>query len=225
MRRGTLNGASIDAQCATRSRSPISAPSRASLRRRLHRLAEERVGNAVRGGAFDRGVRLERAFHLAAKDVLAADDDDVLDAIDDAEPPVRVHRRRWSPVQEPTPRREFRRRVRVDGSQYPSNSAEPRTTTSPISSPSCATETSGGSAEASYDVAEVSSSGVDSSSSSGASVLRATSTSIAASSSAATRPARAKSSALSSTDVLLAMASSKGRRRLVHTRPPISVMP
>ena len=78
-------------------------------RRRLHRLAEERVWNAVRGGAFDRGVRLERAFHLAAKDVLAADDDDVLDAIDDAEPPVRVHRRRVARA-EPTPRREFRRR-------------------------------------------------------------------------------------------------------------------
>ena len=78
-------------------------------RRRLDRLAEERIGNAVRRRAFDRGVRLERAFHLAAEDVLAADDDDVLDAIDDAEPPVRVHRRRVARA-EPTPRREFRRR-------------------------------------------------------------------------------------------------------------------
>ena len=195
-------------------------------RRRLDRLAEERIGNAVRRRAFDRGVRLERAFHLTAEHVLAADDDDVLDAIDDAEPPVRVHRRRVARA-EPTPAESFGGvEVRVDGSQYPSNSAEPRTRTSPISSPSCATETSSKPVDASVEVvAEVSSLGVDSSSSSRVSVLRATSTSIAASSSAATRPARAKSSALSSTDVLLAMASSKGRRRLVHTRPPISVMP
>src|SRR5581483_10670819 len=66
-------------------------------------LAEPGVGVPDRYRVADERVRLQHALHLGRGDVLAAPDDDVLDAADDRQPAVGVHRRQVAGA-EPAPR-------------------------------------------------------------------------------------------------------------------------
>ena len=86
MRSGVLNGvtpcAANHARHASRSKSAGRDDERA------HPLAHEPVGVADRDGLRHRGVALEHRLDLGRRDVLAAADDQVLDAAHDAEPTV-----------------------------------------------------------------------------------------------------------------------------------------